>query len=122
MSERLNESLCLPQGSLKSTTGVCCDVFLPSIQTSDQGIELIVIVQSPPPPPLSLATDLRGAGVSSDGASPAPSSPVCTSRFLRPLGEPPPAGDATAPPPAAAAGPLLPPPVFGPALGLRTVG
>src|SRR5215471_3785546 len=100
MSERLNESLCLPQGSLKSTTGVCCDVFLPSIQTSDHGIELTVIEQSPPPAPVSVATALRGAGVSSVGVSPPPSSWVCTSRLRRPLGEPPPAGDATPPPPA----------------------
>src|SRR5215471_17753248 len=99
MSERLNASLCLPQGSLKSTTGVCCDVFLPSIQTSDHGIELIVIEQSPPPPPLSPA--------------------VGRSRLRRPLGElPPPAGDATPPPPAFTS-PLLPPPGVVPPLGLR---
>src|SRR6185369_12547628 len=53
MSLRLNASLCLPQGILKSTSGVCWLVFLPSIQTSDQGTELTVIVQSPPFEPLS---------------------------------------------------------------------
>src|SRR3954451_23817842 len=53
MSLRLNASLCLPQGILKSTNGVCWLVFLPSIQTSDQGTELTVIVQSPPFAPLS---------------------------------------------------------------------
>src|SRR3954465_4164892 len=52
MSLRLNASLCLPQGILKSTNGVCWLVFLPSIQTSDQGTELTVIVQSPPRSPL----------------------------------------------------------------------
>src|SRR5580692_3043431 len=47
MSLRLKPSLCLPQGILKSTTGVCWLVFLPSIQTSDQGTELTVMLQSP---------------------------------------------------------------------------
>src|SRR5450631_3012526 len=69
MSLRLKASLCLPQGILKSTTGVCWPVFLPSIQTSDQGTELTVMVQSPPRSPLGLLSS------SALAAAPAPSPP-----------------------------------------------
>src|SRR3954449_11063655 len=100
MSVRLNAILCFPHGTLKSTTGVCLVVFLPSIQTSAHGIELIVIEQSAPPPPESsvAAAVLRdGAGASSAGASPA-SSVVGASRRGRLLAVPAP-GEATAAPP-----------------------
>src|SRR4029079_15498310 len=99
MAGRLNASLCLPHGTLKSTTGVCLVVFLPSIQTSDHGTELMVIEQSPPPESsVAHACCLRGAGVSSEGASPVPSS-LGASRWRRFLAPAPAPGDATAPPP-----------------------
>src|SRR5512138_2906548 len=96
MSARLKPSLCLPQGTLKSTTGVCWLVFLPSIQTSDQGIELIVIEQSPPLPLSSAATVRRAGRASSAGASPPPSSAGASrGRFRFGVVEP----EAIAPPP-----------------------
>src|SRR3954470_11047734 len=104
MSGRLNASLCLPQGTLKSTTGVCLLVFFPSIHTSDHGIELIVIEQSPPPPESSAAaTVLRAAGASSEAASPPVSSVAGASRTRLRFGVggadaiPPPDGDEPVP-------------------------
>src|SRR3954468_19622381 len=118
MSVRLNAILCFPHGTLKSTTGVCLVVFLPSIQTSAHGIELIVIEQSAPPPPESSeATALRvDAGASSPVAS-APSSLVGASRWRRRL---PPPGEATAVPPPGAAMPV-PVPVPVPPVGAAGV-
>src|SRR4029079_8474526 len=106
MSGRSNASLCLPQGTLKSTTGVCLVVFFPSIHTSDHGIELIVIEQSPPPPPESsdAATDLRCAGAYSEPpASPPVSFSAGASRTRLRFG----VGGAVAiaPPPGLAPGP-----------------
>src|SRR5262245_34115983 len=85
MSGRLNASLCLPQGTLKSTTGVCLVVFLPSIQTSDQGTELTVIEQSPPPAESSSATGgglFRVGGSFTTCSSPPPGG-SCTSSIGR---------------------------------------
>src|SRR4051795_12308477 len=74
MSGRLKASLCLPQGSLKSTKGVCFVVFLPSIHTSDQGTELTVMEQSPP-----------STALADESSEPAPSSlSRCRRRRSRP--------------------------------------
>src|SRR5262245_20438003 len=85
-------------------------MFLPSIQTSDHGIELIVIEHSPPPPESSVATDFRGAGVSSTFSSVTSSLPVSRRTFF---GLPVPGVATTPPPPGTVAGPpvgLVPPP------------
>src|SRR5580692_5942419 len=83
MSLRLNASLCFPQGILKSTTGVCWLVFLPSIQTSDQGTELTVMVQSPPlsPPRSAEAFGPLSSSALALGSSPAAATTSCA--FLR---------------------------------------
>src|SRR5690349_2621600 len=117
MSGRLNASLCLPQGTLKSTTGVCLVVFFPSIHTSDHGIELIVIEQSPPPESSDDATDLRDAGASSEPpASPPVSFSAGASRTRLRFGvggavaiAPPPLGPAPEPVPAGGFGAVPPP-------------
>src|SRR5689334_15702103 len=108
MSGRLKASLCLPQGTLKSTTGVCLVVFFPSIHTSDQGIELIVIEQSPPPESSDGAADRRATGASSVPVSPPPLSSTGASRGRLRFGVVGP--EAIAPPPE---GPV-PGPVDGP--------
>src|SRR5580704_4383885 len=79
MSLRLNASLCFPQGILKSTTGVCWLVFLPSIQTSDQGTELTVMVQSPPLSPPRSADAFGPLSSSAPALGPWPSSAATTS-------------------------------------------